>query len=53
VPIALATTAPLQALRGDLSGWQVLLFLAVGVAAFLLAYQVWRAGVRRYSGASS
>ena len=27
VPIAVATTVPLQALRGDLTGWQVLLFL--------------------------
>ena len=53
MPIALATTVPLQALRGDLAVWQVLLFLAVGAGAFLLAYRVWRAGVRRYSGASS
>jgi ABC-2 type transport system permease protein len=53
IPIALATTVPLQALRGDLAVWQVLLFLAVGAGAYLLAYRVWRAGVRRYSGASS
>ena len=53
IPIALATTVPMQALRGDLVLWQVLLFLAVSVAAFLFAYRVWRAGVRRYSGASS
>jgi ABC-2 type transport system permease protein len=53
VPIAVATTVPLQALRGDLRGWQVLLFLGVGAASFLVASQVWKAGVRRYSGASS
>jgi ABC-2 type transport system permease protein len=53
VPIALATTVPMQALRGDLTGWQVLLFLGVGTAAFLIAYRVWLAGVSRYSGASS
>ena len=53
IPIALATTVPLQALRGDLAAWQVLLFLAVGAGAYLLAYRVWCAGVRRYSGASS
>jgi ABC-2 type transport system permease protein len=53
IPIALATTVPLQALRGDLVVWQVLLFLAVGAGAYLLAYRVWCAGVRRYSGASS
>ncbi|HLF27983.1 MAG TPA: ABC-2 family transporter protein [Anaerolineae bacterium] len=53
VPIAVATTVPLQALRGDLSGWQVLLFLGVGMASLLVASRVWKAGVRRYSGASS
>jgi ABC-2 type transport system permease protein len=53
VPIAVATTIPLQALRGDLSEWQVLLFLGVGVASVLVASRVWKAGVRRYSGASS
>jgi ABC-2 type transport system permease protein len=53
VPVAVATTVPLQALRGDLSWWQVLLFLGVGAAAVLVAAQVWRAGVSRYSGASS
>ena len=53
VPIAVATTVPLQALRGDLSDWQVLLFFGVGVASVLIAWRVWKAGVRRYSSASS
>jgi len=53
IPIAVATTVPLQALRGELGGRQVLLFLAIGLACFLVALQVWRFGVRRYSGASS
>jgi ABC-2 type transport system permease protein len=53
VPIAVATTVPLQALRGDLHWWQVLLFLAIGAASLLVAAQVWKLGVRRYSGASS
>ena len=53
VPIALATTVPLQALRGDLPWWQALLFLAIGVASLLISARVWKAGVRRYSGASS
>jgi ABC-2 type transport system permease protein len=53
IPIAVATTIPLQALRGELGGRQVLLFLAVAAASFLLAVQVWKYGVRRYSGASS
>ena len=53
VPIAVATTVPLQALRGDLQGWQVLLFLSVSAASVFVASRVWKAGVRQYSGASS
>lgn len=53
VPVAVATTVPLQALRGELAWWQVLLFLGVGAASLLVARLVWRSGVRRYSGASS
>ena len=53
VPIAVATTVPMQAMRGDLTGWQVLLFLGIGAASFLVATRVWKAGVRKYSGASA
>lgn len=53
IPIAVATTIPLQALRGDLNLSQTLLYLAVAVAAQLVAMLVWRAGVKRYSGASA
>jgi ABC-2 type transport system permease protein len=53
IPIAVATTVPLQALRGDLSAWQVLLFLGIGGASFLAANRIWKAGVKKYSGASS
>jgi ABC-2 type transport system permease protein len=53
VPIAVATTVPLQALRGDLTAWQILLFLSIGAASLLVATRVWKAGVRKYSGASS
>ena len=53
IPIAIATTVPLQALRGELRWWQVLLFLGVGAASLLISSRVWKAGVRRYSGASS
>jgi ABC-2 type transport system permease protein len=53
VPIAVATTVPVQGLRGDLSGSQVALFLGIGAAAFMVATRVWKAGVRHYSGASS
>jgi ABC-2 type transport system permease protein len=53
VPIAVATTIPLQALRGDLSAPQVIIFFFVGVLSFIIASQVWKAGLKRYSGASS
>ncbi|HJZ45753.1 MAG TPA: ABC-2 family transporter protein [Roseiflexaceae bacterium] len=53
VPIAVATTVPLQALRGELAWWQVLLFLSISAASLLISGRVWKAGVRRYSGASS
>jgi len=53
VPIAVATTVPLQALRGDLPWWQVGLALVVGLAVFVLSALVWKSGVKRYSGASA
>jgi ABC-2 type transport system permease protein len=53
IPIAVATTVPLQALRGEFEWWQALALLLVGVAAFIISSRVWKAGVRRYSGASS
>jgi len=53
IPIAVATTVPLQALRGELLWWQVLMFLGISAASLLISAQVWKAGVRRYSGASS
>jgi ABC-2 type transport system permease protein len=53
IPIAVATTVPLQALRGELLWWQILMFLGISAASVLISAQVWKAGVRRYSGASS
>lgn len=53
VPIAVATTVPLQALRGELEWWQIVVALIAGVVAFCLSRLVWIAGTRRYSGASS
>jgi len=53
VPIGLATTVPVQALRGELTGWNVLIFIGVSVVGLFIASQVWRIGVKRYSGASS
>lgn len=53
IPVAVATTVPMQALRGELAGGQMLLFLAVSAACFLAARAIWKSGVRKYSGASS
>ena len=53
IPIAIATTVPLQALRGELIWWQVIAFFLAGGLAIFLSSRIWRAGVRRYSGASS
>ncbi len=53
VPVAVATTIPVQALRGDLSFLQVLLYAGVALVTVLVATRIWKAGVRHYSGASS
>ncbi len=53
VPVAVAITVPLQALRGVLAAGQILSFLTVGALSLFIARQVWNAGVRHYSGASS
>ena len=53
VPVAVATTVPMQALRGDLTPNQVFIFTGVSAVTFLVAVRAWHAGVRHYSGASS
>jgi ABC-2 type transport system permease protein len=53
IPIAVATTIPLQGLRGDLTPSRVLMFVAIGIVSFLIASQVWKRGLKQYSGASS
>lgn len=53
IPIAVATTIPLQALRGELSAGQVALFVMISLFSFWAASRVWRAGVKKYAGASS
>lgn len=53
VPIAVATTVPLQGLRGELTIGRSLIFIAISLASFLIASQVWRRGLKQYSGASS
>jgi ABC-2 type transport system permease protein len=53
IPIAIATSVPLQALRGEFALWQVFGFLAISAALFLFAAFVWRTGSAKYTGASS
>ena len=53
IPIAVATTIPLQALRGELTVVQIFIFFGVSVASFVVASQVWKFGLKQYSGASS
>jgi len=53
IPIAVATTVPLQGLRGELSLGRVFMFIAIGLVSFLIASQVWKRGLKQYSGASS
>jgi ABC-2 type transport system permease protein len=53
IPVAVATTIPLQALRGELNISRILMFIVISIASFFVASQVWKAGLKRYSGASS
>jgi ABC-2 type transport system permease protein len=53
VPIAVATTVPIQGLRGELTIDRVGMFFAIGVVSFFIASQVWKRGLKQYSGASS
>ena len=53
VPVAFATTVPVQALTGRLS-WETLLgAIVLAVALFATSRVLWRAGLRHYSGASA
>lgn len=53
IPIAVATTIPLQGLRGELDLGRLLMFLGIGIVSFIIASQVWKRGLKQYSGASS
>ncbi len=53
IPIAVATTVPLQALRGELEVWQILGFVLIGVLAVFVSSRIWKVGSRKYSGASA
>ena len=53
IPIAVATTIPVRALRQELGHPQVLMFIGIAIASFLVASQIWKVGLKKYSGASS
>lgn len=53
ISIAVATTVPLWGLRGELGTREVLIFVGVGIVSFWVATRVWKAGIKRYSSASS
>jgi ABC-2 type transport system permease protein len=53
VPIAFVVFVPAQALTGRLVWWQAPLAIGIAVLFLTLANLAWRAGLRRYSSASS
>ncbi|HYK87906.1 MAG TPA: ABC-2 family transporter protein [Acidobacteriota bacterium] len=53
VPIAFATTVPAQALAGHMTRQVLLGTVALAIALFVGSRLFWRAGIRRYSGASA
>ena len=53
IPIAVATTVPLQGLRGELGVSRAFMFVLIGIVSFVIASQVWKRGLKQYSGASS
>jgi ABC-2 type transport system permease protein len=53
VPVAFATTVPAQALTGRLNGRTMLEAVVIAVALFWVARQVWKVGLRQYSGTSA
>ncbi|MBI2855103.1 MAG: ABC-2 family transporter protein [Chloroflexi bacterium] len=53
VPVAFATTVPAEALTGRL-GWETMLgAVAMALVLLVVSRVFWRAGLRRYSGASA
>lgn len=53
IPVAFAVTVPAEALAGKLT-WRTLIGAwAFAAGLFILAHLVWRAGIKRYSGASA
>jgi len=53
IPIAFVVFVPAQALTGRLELWQIPAAIGIAALFLLLANLAWRAGLRRYSSASS
>lgn len=53
LPIAFVVFVPAQALTGRLVWWQIPVAIGIATVFLTLANVVWRAGLRRYSSASS
>ena len=53
LPVAWTTTIPASALTGRLSGTTALAATAIGLGALGFSRLLWRAAIRRYTGASS
>jgi ABC-2 type transport system permease protein len=53
VPVAFATTVPVEALTGRLTWVTLLIAIAIAILLFALSRWFWRIGLRHYSGASA
>lgn len=53
LPLAFVVFVPAQALTGRLQWWQVPVAVGIAAVSLLLANLAWRAGLKRYSSASS
>ena len=53
VPLAFAITVPSEALTGRLTGLRVLVTVGFTLVMLIVTRLVWRAGLKRYSGASA
>jgi ABC-2 type transport system permease protein len=53
VPVAFATTVPVEALTGRLNWVTLLIAISLAVVLFFVSRAFWRAGIRHYSGTSA
>jgi ABC-2 type transport system permease protein len=53
VPVAFATTVPVEALTGRITGVTLLVAIAIAAGLFIASRTFWRFGLRHYSGTSA